>query len=123
MHFKLNTFCGHVHYLSHFLSHHKTPKDKITSICLILHSLRVYVNEHPDNNTCASIRASIKALSNLKEVSILVGYDERWTRQKYSAAEVEHFKRLFGFDSDGVVLNTPRLPEDSTQETVLNESI
>lgn len=123
MHFRLNTFCCHLHYLPHFISHRKTPKDKITSICIILHTLRVFVNVDWDQDYefCDWIRASIKALSNLNEVSILVDHDDRWTKGKYGAAEVEHFKRLFGFDSDGVVLNTPELLEDSTQEPIVNE--
>jgi hypothetical protein len=60
-------------------------------------------------------------LSSLKEVSILAEYDDLWTKQKYSADEVEHFKRLFGFDREGVVLITPELPEETKEEPSLDE--
>lgn len=107
--------------LPHFLSHRNTPRDEVRAICLSVHSLLPYMILDMDD-VCASVRRSIKALTNLKEVSILVEDDESWMKQEYSMAQMKRFKQLFGFDSEGVVLITPQLPEESTEEPNVDDS-
>lgn len=112
MPFRLNTFHGHLRDLpyfeiTYFLSHRNTPKDEIRSICLDLHTLRIFDQVDDRDDRCARLRASIKALSNLKEVEILLHREVKWKKQKFSAAEVDHLKRIFGLDKEGLVLKLP----------------
>lgn len=120
MHFRLNTFCGGPWPLEQFLSHRKTPKDQITSICVYFHFSEHYLLVPLE--WYAPFRAAVKALSGLKDVSILVDHNERWMKRKNCMALVERFKRLLDLDREGVVLITPQVPENSTEEPNLDDS-
>lgn len=113
MHFRLNTFCGGPWPLEQFLSHRKTPKDQITSICIMFCFSEHYLLESPDDEDEATFGAVVKALSGLKEVSILV--DRRWVKQTCCMAIVAHFKRLLSLDMEGIILITNVLPDESTK--------
>ena len=103
MHFRLNTFHGYETYLRHFLSHRNTPKDQITSISVFSSFSENYLLASPEDESHASFRAVVNALSGLKEVSIPV--KETMTKQE-RVASVERYKRLLGLDREGVVLTT-----------------
>ncbi|KAF3001381.1 hypothetical protein E8E13_006820 [Curvularia kusanoi] len=106
MHFVLNTFCGYLRPLMAFLSHPNTPKDKITSICLSLHNNNSSWQTVRRETECDAFRATVKALPNLREASILFGFYDEQDKQKIPLSRTAtELKNLLGFDSDRLVFS------------------